>query len=283
MRLKMNHNSADELLTSLITEGDQLLSEIKEEYHIKRANKSFDENQDIQKWKSIIDIWYKDSQQKVLEIFSTQLELGNFQHAQGPPHFFVGENMKFGGLRIFMEAKLNHLNVLHNELQNYTPSIKTEIFIEDVDNFQKARNIKSGEVKDLLPLDYSEDSIQTFLEEIIGENFHQKDWGGENLDLLTSHLKIGGQRNRAVFLLKGNGTKGKLTLKKCGKNGDQRERLAETDADMYVVQHVNEIDLRVVSNLKGKIELKNTQNKNCRFCVIDGTDTARILKAYKKI
>jgi hypothetical protein len=85
-----------------------------------------------------------------------------------------------------------------------------ELFVEDIDSFCKARNIQPQEVKALLPLNLPEDEIQTFFEEIIGENFHQEDWGGELNDLVTSQVKVRGKRIRAAFLLKGSGTKGKL-------------------------------------------------------------------------
>lgn len=158
-----------------------------------------------------------------------------------------------------------------------------EIFIESIDSFEKTCNIEPRDTKLLLPLDLTEDQIQTFFEEIIGENFHKQDWGGELNDLATSQVRVQGKRLRAVFLLKGNGTKGKLRISKCGKNGDQIVRLAETPADLYVIQHIDEIDERVVSDLRSKIQLKRSKGEKCQMCIIDGTDTVRILKAYEKI
>ena len=122
-----------------------------------------------------------------------------------------------------------------------------------------------------------------YFEEIIGENFHQGDWGGEMNDLVTSHLRIGGSRLRVVFLLKGNGTKGRLTIAKCGRNGDQILRLTEAPVDLYVIQHVDEIDQRVIFDLRSKVDLKIDRGEHCKMCIIDGTDTARILRAYGKI
>jgi len=158
-----------------------------------------------------------------------------------------------------------------------------EVSIDDIESFAKARDIDPHEVKPLLPLNLAEDQIQTFFEEIIGENFHQDDWGGEINDLVTSHLRIGGRRLRAAFLLKGNGTKGRLTIGKCGRNGDQILRLTEAPVDLYAIQHVDEIDQRVIYDLRGKVDLKNERGEHCKLCIIDGTDTARILRAYGKI
>jgi len=158
-----------------------------------------------------------------------------------------------------------------------------ELFVEDIDSFSKARNVQPQEVKALLPLNLSEDEIQTFFEEIIGENFHQEDWGGELNDLVTSQVKVGEKRVRAAFLLKGSGTRGKLTIAKCGKNGDQIIRLVEAPVDLYVIQHIGEIDQRVIYGLRSKVQLKVSEGQRCQMCVLDGTETARILKAYGKI
>ena len=56
----------------------------------------------------------------------------------------------------------------------------------------------------------------------------------------------------------------------------------DTPAELYVIQHVDDVDERVISNLRGKIDLKNRQGTRCQMCIIDGTDTARILSAYGK-
>jgi hypothetical protein len=166
---------------------------------------------------------------------------------------------------------------------NAPPSQRVELFVDDIDTFGEARNIKPQEVKDLLPLALSEDEVQTMFEEIIGENFHQEDWGGEINDLVTSHVTVGGKRLRAAFLLKGSGTKGRLTIAKCGKNGDQISRLTEAPADLYVIQHVGEIDQRVMYDLRDKVLLRVFKGESCQMCILDGTETARILKAYQRL
>jgi|GEM_PF-1684605 len=160
---------------------------------------------------------------------------------------------------------------------------RNEVSIDDIESFAKARDIDPQEVKPSLPLNLAEDQIQILFEEIIGENFHQDDWGGEMNDLVTSNLRIGGRRLRAAFLLKGNGTRGKLTIAKCGRNGDQIVRLTEAPVDLYVIQHIDEIDQRVIYDLGGKVDLKNERGEHCKMCIINGTDTARILRAYGKI
>lgn len=168
--------------------------------------------------------------------------------------------------------------------QNFPQPVQgVEVFVEDIDSFCEVRNVQAQEIKALLPLNLSEDEIQTLFEEIIGENFHQEDWGGELNDLFTSQVKVGGKRIRAAFLLKGSGTRGKLTIAKCGKNGDQILRLVEAPVGLYVIQHIGEIDQRVISDLRSKIELKVSKGQKCQMCILDGTETAKILRAYGKI
>jgi hypothetical protein len=158
-----------------------------------------------------------------------------------------------------------------------------ELYVDDIDSFSQVKNVSPQSVKSDLPLNLYEDFIQTALEEIIGESFHQIDGPDETSDLRTSHLEIRGRRVRAAFMLKGKGTKGKLTIKKCGKNGDQIVKLMDTPAELYVIQHIDDIDERVISDLRSKIDLKNHQGTKCQMCIINGADTARILKAYHKI
>jgi len=54
---------------------------------------------------------------------------------------------------------------------------------------------------------------------------------------------INGKRMAAAFLLKGHGTRGKLTIKKCGKKGNQILKLLEEPGEVYIVQHVGRLIL----------------------------------------
>lgn len=158
---------------------------------------------------------------------------------------------------------------------------KTEIFVDDLTTFENVKLVTPSSVKHLLPLTLSEDVIQSALEQIIGENFHQIDWGGEINDIFSSHFTQNQKRYNAAFLLKGAGTKGKLTIKKCGKNGDQLFKLSMSNADYYIIQHVDVITQEVRQDFLTKMDLiKIRDKKNIHCCFMDGTDTARILTAY---
>lgn len=155
-----------------------------------------------------------------------------------------------------------------------------EVFVDDLDPFSEVQQVKPADVKTLVPLNHSEDEIQKGLEQIIGENFHKTDWGGELNDLHSTYFTHKGRRKTVAFLLKGYGTKGKLTIAKCGKNGDQIVRLTMIDADIYFIQHVGPITEEVRQDISQKVELLRRKGKEVQYCLIDGTDTARILKAY---
>ncbi len=280
MKLKTSHNTAIERITDLIRSGDALLEKVTREYFESRKTGTFVQKTHIPRWQGEFTHWFQECLPTIGKIFPTSVEAIKLKNARASPFYQSGTNFRWGGLTNTIKAKLSALQEI---LESIPVEAKLELFIEDIDSFAKARDINPTEVKARLPLNLSEDHIQTFFEEIIGENVHRKDWGGETSDLVTSHIKVGGGRLRAAFLLKGSGTKGKLTIQKCGKNGDQIVRLVEAPADLYIIQHVDEIDERVIKDLKGKVQLNNSQGNNCLMCIIDGTDTARILLAYGKI
>jgi hypothetical protein len=158
-----------------------------------------------------------------------------------------------------------------------TTNGEIELFIDDIDSFSKVKNVVRSAVKESM---LSEDFVQLKLEEVLGELRHRRDWGGESCDLYASDLRIKGKRYRAAFLLKGSGTKGKLTIAKCGKNGDQIQRLFKCPADIFVIQHISEIDDAVIEEARQKTVAVRVKNQKAHFCIMDGLDTQRLIQAY---
>ena len=108
------------------------------------------------------------------------------------------------------------------------------------------------------------------------------DWGGEENDLFTSNLRINGRRVPTACALKGRGlTAACLQISHCGKNGDQLIRLVQSPAELFVVQHVGTISENVVKDMEGKVRALRSQGKAASFCVIDGQDTARLIRAFE--
>lgn len=154
------------------------------------------------------------------------------------------------------------------------------LFLEDIDTFQKIHDITPLEIKSMIPVNMLEKDIKNAFCSIIGEIYIQKDWPGEKSDLFTDII-FKGRRVPAAFMFKGRGTQGKLTIAKCGKNGDQILRLVQEPAIIFFVQHVNEIDPYVITHLELAMEAEARKRKiKLYYCYIDGVDTARLLKSY---
>ena len=283
MKLKTSANAARERIVEMINSGNILLEKVTGEYYAGKKAGTFDEKKDIPRWKDQQIDWLHKCLSGLQDVFPTPTEAIRLKNAQAPAAFQSGQNIKWSGLTNDIRAKLSALDSIDKSIEKYSVEMAEELFIEDIDSFAKARDINPRQIKRLLPLKLSADQIQTFLREILKEDFRRPDSGGEVSEALTVHLKVGGDRMKAAFLLKGSGTQGKLTINKCGKNGAQIEKLVQAPADLYIIQHVDGIDDRAIKKLNGKIELLNSQGKKCRMCIVDGTDTARILLAYGKI
>lgn len=157
--------------------------------------------------------------------------------------------------------------------------------MDDIQNFQKIRDVDFEFVGRFLRangyLDISEDKIQNALEKILHEKFHKKDWGGEYNDLYTSNILLGESRRATAFLLKGNGLRVEtMEIKHCGKNGDQLIRLFESPAELFIIQFVGNISEAIVKDVEGKVEQLRAKGKRAYYCIVNGSDTARLLYAY---
>lgn len=151
------------------------------------------------------------------------------------------------------------------------------ITIDEVDSFAKVS--KHKKVGSLQPM--YEKKFKQGLKNIIGETGSFNDWGGETDDLYSTRLKIGGRRFPVAFGLKGKATKGVLTPKKLGKNGDQIQRLFRSPAEVFLVQYHGQIDQSVIEQMKNFAIAKSaTIGQRIYFGVIDGEDSQRLLMAY---
>ena len=156
-----------------------------------------------------------------------------------------------------------------------------EIFVEQIDDFSAIRKFESERRRvDLQKLkNISETQVKTAFAEIIGETNIPKDWGGELSDLFTSRLTIDSQRISTAFLLKGPSKFKPMTPADLGKNGDQIGRLFDEPANLLILQHCHEVQSSVRKQMRAYAQQMSNPR---RFCIIDGYDTLRILKAYGK-
>jgi hypothetical protein len=182
-----------------------------------------------------------------------------------------------------VEAALMNLDKwTADELEKRPIDDRIRLFVDDI--FPKVRGVAAEDVLGLLDngrLDCSEDNVQKAFEGALAVAVEKKDWGGEQNDLYTSNITYEGIRLPAAFLLKGNGLKAKkLEIKVCGTTGDQIIRLFQTSAELFVLQYIGDISEMVIHDVESKAELRRLQGKRGWFCIIDGQDTARVLKAY---
>lgn len=125
--------------------------------------------------------------------------------------------------------------------------------------------------------DIPEKKIKQAFAEIFSEPEVPNDWGGEQFDLWTTQISIEGRRLRAAIAFKGPSMFRPMTIGSLGKNGDQIDRLAQTAADLMVVQHCHTITAPVVNMLKA---YANNFRDPKRYMLIDGYDTVRILRHF---
>jgi len=156
-----------------------------------------------------------------------------------------------------------------------------QLSIDDIDSFEKVKEIQLAPNTKMVPL--LENEFQKGLQKILEEQGEFNDWGGENDDLFSTRLILDGRRVNVAFGLKGRGTRGKLTPKKMGTQGDQIQRLFRTPADVFLVQYWNQIDQNVLEQMRIFAITKSVLNgQRIYYGVIDGQDTLRIIKAYRE-
>ncbi len=152
------------------------------------------------------------------------------------------------------------------------------VYPSEIDQFSSINflaPIAPDEVVQVLKI--PEEAVKTTIARLLDEHYVHKDWGGERSDLYTSRLWIHGQQVSSAWIFKGGpGFPRPMTVKALGAQGDQIDRLYSQPAEVMVLQHCHEITPAVVSMMESYAhDFRNPR----RYMIIDGTDTARILKA----
>ena len=156
-----------------------------------------------------------------------------------------------------------------------------EIFPEDIEEFTPLKDVIVND-----PVEWqetmkslSELEVKTKIAEILGDTT-KKDWAGEQNDHYSTHITLGDKRTTAAFLLKGPARFEEMQPRHLGKNADQIYRLATTPAATLIVQHCHNIGEAVRGTLRA---FSVTPHQPRHYCLMDGRDTYRLLKAYEKI
>lgn len=158
---------------------------------------------------------------------------------------------------------------------------RLEVFIDEIDNFARVQDIKPLFRKEDLDVlrTVPEAEIKRAFAEIILEPTVPKDWGGERSDLFTTSVKLDGKPISTAFIFKGPAQFHPMTGADLGKNGDQIDRLFSEPADFLVLQHCHDITPPVRGMMRAYAQ---QMGKPRLFCLVNGYDTIRILRAYGK-
>lgn len=152
-----------------------------------------------------------------------------------------------------------------------------QVFIDDITSFKKAKGIHRATL--MRPID--EIKFKHGVKRLLGEFGTFQDWGGEKNDLFSTRVLIQNKRKSTAFAFKGKGTKGPLTPKKMGKNGDQIQRLFSSPAEVFIIQYWNIIDQSIFEQMRTSALSKSyLESRPIYYCIIDGLDTSRLVLAY---
>jgi hypothetical protein len=153
-----------------------------------------------------------------------------------------------------------------------------EVTCDDLDQFAAVNKFETAP-----QLSISERHFKNGIAKLIGEGGNFQDWGGEPNDLYTTKVRFKGKRRAVAFAFKGPGTKGALTPKKMGKNGDQIQRLFLSPADIFLVQYHDQVGQAIYEQMKVFATVCSIrEGKQVWYGVIDGDDSNRIMAAYPK-
>lgn len=288
MRLRIHFSAANDELVLLINEGYESINEAQEEYKKRKDAGSYNDQSDVSAIAEPVEKWASKVNSSLEQIFPTLLE-GNLFANPDIPFGAVSGDYKYQSFISRAHHYVRGLNKIRiQSLPEYTDlPLDTRLYVEGIDSFSKVRDINPSMVQEFIEngyFDKSEDFVQLALERILNVSLHKNDWGGEQNDLYTANTKINGARYSTAFLLKGNGLRAKeMQIKHCGANGDQILRLCNSPANLLVVQYVGNISEAIISDIDGKVRQLRTDGKDTWYCIMDGQDTARVLKAYSEI
>ena len=163
---------------------------------------------------------------------------------------------------------------------DYTPDTLThyQLYPHDIEQFARCKSVdvKTEEWKAIMKK-LSEKNVKESICSLLGD-VTSKDWGGEQYDHYSADVTINGNRKSAAFIFKGPSAWGEMKPRHLGKNGDQIYRLQQSGADILILQHCHQVGEAVRETLR-VFAVKPSHPRH--YCIIDGKDTYKVLKAYE--
>lgn len=201
-------------------------------------------------------------------------QINDFGYANYESPETMGETL----LGAYWEAKTTRKYLERLVINSYA-----RIALEEIDSFEKITSVSEADVNDMFPLLLLEADVKRALCNIVGTPYLRPDWGGESCDLFCS-LRFRRQSVPAAFILKGKSYARKiLQISDLGKNGDQVVRMFSMPAKIFVVQSNGAIDGAVYNHIQAQVAEKIMTSQPVYYVVMDGVQTARLLRAYGQI
>lgn len=273
----MSYQTITNKLLQLINEGNILMSNLYAYNDSIKANPNIKIEEIVQSLKIEKNKWSK-KVKHVLNDDELFLEKEEFSNQIYYASDYCGIHESLTTILDFMRNKNNLLVKIAKNIELKHSREVVILNIDDFDNFKDIKKINPSEVKDFCKDCFLEDDVEnTFLEKL-EEPYKELDSGSETRDLFSDRIIYKGKRLATVFMFKGRGQKGELTIKKAGSTGNQLLKLAKNNsAECFIVQHTNKINPDTREALQDHI-LQNTRLSKIYICFIDGVDTARFLK-----
>ena len=276
----MTYQSTTNQILEIISESTIIIDDIYDANELIKADNS-KKQEIIEKFDKLYNEWYLKCQNLLLDN-DLLLEHEDFINYSGSMSHTIGFDTKLNGILNFMRDRKK---VLINIAKNIESKRNKEVIllnIDDFNNFKEIKEIKSSEVIDFSKDCFLEDDVENAFLEKLEEPYKELDSGSETRDLFSDRIIYKDKRLATVFMFKGRGQKGELTIKKSGSTGNQLLKLAKNNsAECFIVQHTNKINPDVREALQDHI-LQNTKSSKVYICFIDGIDTARFLKSLGK-
>lgn len=158
------------------------------------------------------------------------------------------------------------------------------VTLDTIDNFSRVRSRRMRSVpKNMAPPRLPEKVFKYGVAKILGESGKFTDWGGEKNDLYATDVRIKPRRYTAAIGFKGPATTGTLTPGKMGHNGDQIQRLFESDAQVFLVQYEGQIAESVLTQMKALAVNKSVEDRRTVFYgAISKQDSYRLRIRYPR-
>jgi hypothetical protein len=199
MRLKISRIAANERLTQLAADGYRILQAMQ----VAQQKGEFI----LSEHTALFETWGSDVLRALLDIFPTDLENHKFNNPDiRRSWYWESSALLFEQAKDRLKDHLSSLEKIRTEdIEYYTDlPVKEQLYVEDIDSFQKVRDVNPAMVSDLVKNGMlngiSENRVQLALERILNVTFHKEDWGGESNDLYTTNVIVSGDRRASAFL-----------------------------------------------------------------------------------